>query len=54
MGSLTWFGKLPERYPAKPGPVIFPSDKDIVADWVTLKCGNYNKATKTCSGQNYK
>src|ERR1700690_328755 len=31
-----------------------PSDKDIVADWVTLKCGNYNKATKTCSGQNYK
>ncbi len=31
-----------------------PADKDIVADWVTLKCGNYNKATKTCSGQNYK
>src|ERR1700694_5739888 len=21
-----------------------PADKDIVADWVTLKCGNYNKA----------
>jgi urea transport system substrate-binding protein len=31
-----------------------PADKDIVADWVSLKCGNYNKATKTCSGQNYK
>ncbi len=31
-----------------------PADKDIVADWVTLKCGNYNKATKKCSGQNYK
>ena len=31
-----------------------PADKDIAADWVTLKCGNYNKATKTCSGQNFK
>lgn len=33
---------------------FLPSDKDIVADWVTLKCGNYNKATSKCSGQNYK
>jgi len=31
-----------------------PADKDLVADWVTLKCGNYNKATKACAGQNYK
>jgi len=31
-----------------------PSDKNVVADWVTLKCGNYNTATKVCSGQNYK
>src|SRR6202046_4707771 len=30
-----------------------PADKDIVADWVTLKCGNYNKATMKCSGQNF-
>jgi urea transport system substrate-binding protein len=30
------------------------SDKNIVADWVKLKCGNYNTATKQCSGQNYK
>src|SRR4029453_8493565 len=28
--------------------------KDIEADWVTLKCGNYNTKTKVCSGQNYK
>jgi len=28
--------------------------KDIVADWVNLKCGNYNTKTKVCSGQNYK
>ena len=27
--------------------------KDIEADWVTLKCGNYNTKTKKCSGQNY-
>ena len=28
--------------------------KDIEADWVTLKCGNYNTKTKVCSGQSYK
>src|SRR5712675_313589 len=31
-----------------------PVSKDTEADWVTLKCGNYNTKTKTCSGQNYK
>ncbi len=31
-----------------------PGSKDIDADWVTLKCGNYNTVTKKCSGQNYK
>jgi urea transport system substrate-binding protein len=24
--------------------------KDLFADWVTLKCGNYNKVTKKCGG----
>src|SRR3954462_3166996 len=24
--------------------------KDLVADWVTLKCGNYNAKTKACGG----
>jgi urea transport system substrate-binding protein len=33
---------------------FLPGSKDIDADWVTLKCGNYNKTTKKCSGQNYK
>ena len=33
---------------------FLPGSKDIQADWVTLKCGNYNTKTKTCSGQNYK
>jgi urea transport system substrate-binding protein len=31
-----------------------PVSKDTEADWVKLKCGNYNTKTKTCSGQNYK
>jgi len=31
-----------------------PGSKDIQADWVTLKCGNYNAKTKVCSGQNFK
>ncbi|WP_372696275.1 transporter substrate-binding protein, partial [Immundisolibacter sp.] len=30
-----------------------PGSKDIEADWVSLKCGNYNTITKKCSGQNY-
>ena len=33
---------------------FLPGSKDIDADWVTLNCGNYNKVTKKCSGQNYK
>src|SRR5690606_35952366 len=32
---------------------FLPESKDIVADWVTLGCGNYNTKTKKCSGQNY-
>jgi urea transport system substrate-binding protein len=31
-----------------------PVSKDTEADWVKLKCGNYNTKSKTCSGQNYK
>jgi len=30
-----------------------PGSKDIEADWVKLKCGNYNTKTKKCSGQNF-
>jgi len=28
-----------------------PGSKDLVSDWVKLKCGNYNKVTKKCGGQ---
>ncbi len=31
-----------------------PVSQDTEADWVKLKCGNYNMKTKVCSGQNYK
>jgi urea transport system substrate-binding protein len=31
-----------------------PVSKDTEADWVSLKCGNYNTKTKVCSGQSYK
>ena len=33
---------------------FLPVSKDTEADWVKLKCGNYNTKTKQCSGQNYK
>jgi urea transport system substrate-binding protein len=29
---------------------FLPGSKDLDADWVTLKCGNYNKVTKKCGG----
>jgi urea transport system substrate-binding protein len=32
---------------------FLPGSKDLEADWVTLKCGNYNTVTKKCAGQNY-
>ena len=32
---------------------FLPGSMDIEADWVELKCGNYNTKTKECSGQNY-
>jgi urea transport system substrate-binding protein len=27
-----------------------PGSKDLMSDWVKLKCGNYNKVTKKCGG----
>ena len=32
---------------------FLPGSKDVISDWVDLKCGNYNTKTKTCSGQNF-
>ena len=50
--DVVW--KTPGTVPGEAWSHYLPADKDIVADWVTLKCGNYNTATKVCSGQNYK
>ena len=32
---------------------FLPGSKDVEADWVTLKCGNYNKVSKVCSKTKY-
>src|SRR5450432_3222118 len=50
--SVVW--KYAGEVPGDAWSDFLPGSKDIEADWVTLKCGNYNKVTKTCSGQNYK
>ena len=42
------------RLPGDAWSDFLPGSKDTEADWVTLKCGNYNTKTKACSGQNYK
>jgi len=46
-----------KNIPSVPGDAwsdFLPASKNIDADWVDLKCGNYDKTTKKCSGQNYK
>jgi len=48
--SSTWCGRPPASSPATPGPNFLPGSKDLEADWVTLKCGNYNTVTKKCGG----
>src|SRR6186713_2298328 len=50
--NVVW--KTPSVVPGDAWSDYLPVSKDTEADWVTLKCGNYNSATKVCSGQNYK
>ena len=50
--DVVW--KTPGVVPGDAWSDYLPGSKDIEADWVTLKCGNYNTKTKVCSGQNYK
>jgi urea transport system substrate-binding protein len=49
--DVVW--KTPGLVPGDAWSDFLPGSKDIEADWVTLKCGNYNKVTKKCSGQNF-
>jgi urea transport system substrate-binding protein len=53
-GQFNVVSKSPGLVPGDAWSDYLPGSKDIEADWVTLKCGNYNKVTKKCSGQNYK
>ena len=52
--ALNPAGKLPVLVDGDAWSDHLPGSKDIQADWVKLKCGNYNSKTKACSGQNYK
>ena len=49
--DVVW--KTPGTVPGEAWSKYLPADKNILADWVSLKCGNFNMATKKCSGQNY-
>jgi urea transport system substrate-binding protein len=49
--DVVW--KTPNAVPGDAWTDFLPDSKDIDADWVVLKCGNYNKTTKKCSGQKY-
>jgi urea transport system substrate-binding protein len=52
-GQFDTVWKTPAAVPGDAWTDFLPDSKNIDADWVTLKCGNYNKTTKKCSGQNY-
>jgi urea transport system substrate-binding protein len=50
--NVVW--KTPGPVPGDAWSDFLPVSKDTEADWVKLKCGNYNSKTKSCSGQSYK
>jgi len=47
--NVVW--KTKDLVPGDAWTDFLPGSKDLEADWVTLKCGNYNKVTKKCGGQ---
>jgi urea transport system substrate-binding protein len=51
MFDVVW--KTPGLVPGDAWSDFLPGSKNVEADWVTLKCGNYNKTTKVCSKTNY-
>jgi urea transport system substrate-binding protein len=46
--DVVW--KTPGLVPGDAWSKHLDGSKDLVADWVTLKCGNYNTKTKKCGG----
>src|SRR5450631_2065833 len=49
-GQFNTVYKTPDLVPGAAWSPYLEGSKDLVADWVTLKCGNYNKVTKKCGG----
>jgi len=46
--STVWKSTAPALVPGDAWSDYLPASKDIDADWVKLKCGNYNTVTKKC------
>jgi urea transport system substrate-binding protein len=46
--DVVW--KTPGLVPGDAWSKELDGSKDLVADWVTLKCGNYNTKTQKCGG----
>ena len=46
--DVVWQTK--DLVPGSPWSPYLPESRDLTADWVKLKCGNYNTVTKTCGG----
>jgi urea transport system substrate-binding protein len=46
--DVVW--KTPGLVPGDAWSKELPGSKDLIADWKTLKCGNYNTLTKKCGG----
>jgi urea transport system substrate-binding protein len=49
-GQFETVWKTPDLVPGDAWTDYLPESKVLEADWVTLKCGNYNTETKTCLG----
>ncbi len=47
--DVVW--KTPGLVPGDAWSKELDGSKDLIGDWVTLKCGNYNTVTKKCGGQ---
>jgi len=46
--DVVW--KTKELVPGAAWSPYLPGSKDLVADWMKLKCGNYNTVIKKCGG----
>jgi urea transport system substrate-binding protein len=49
-GQFDVVEKTPDLVPGDAWSDFLPGSKDLEADWVNLKCGNYNTKTKKCGG----